>query len=79
MAGTIRHASRRANNIAADGRDGYLLLVNNGDTILNGTQIGRDYSVGKGEAALVSASEALQMAALRKECLGERGGPPLGA
>ena len=61
MAGTIRHASRKASNIAADGRDGYLLLVNNGDTILNGTQIGRDYQVGKGEAALVSASEALQM------------------
>lgn len=61
MAGTIKHASRRASNIAADGRDGYLLLVNNGDTILSGTQVGRDYHVGKGEAALVSASEALQM------------------
>lgn len=61
MAGTIRHASRKASNIAADGRDGYLLLVNNGDTVLSGTQIGRDYHVGKGEAALVSASEALQM------------------
>jgi len=61
MAGTIRHASRKASNIAADGRDGYLLLVNNGDTVLSGTQIGRDYRVGKGQAALVSASEALQM------------------
>ncbi len=48
-------------NIAADGRDGYLLLINNGDTVLRGAQIGRDYSVGKGEAALVSASEGLQM------------------
>ncbi|RUU02094.1 AraC family transcriptional regulator [Mesorhizobium sp. USDA-HM6] len=61
MAGTIRHASRKASNIAADSRDGYLLLVNNGDTILSGAQVGRDYHVGKGEAALVSASEALQM------------------
>lgn len=61
MAGTIRHASRKASNIAADGRDGYLLLVNNGDTILSGAQVGRDYHVGKGQAALVSASEALQM------------------
>lgn len=61
MAGTIRHASRKASNIAADGRDGYLLLVNNGDTILSGTQVGRDYHVGKGQGALVSASEALQM------------------
>ncbi len=61
MAGTIRHASRKASNIAADGRDGYLLLINNGDTVLRGAQIGRDYSVGRGEAALVSASEGLQM------------------
>ncbi|WP_378952628.1 helix-turn-helix transcriptional regulator [Mesorhizobium sp. ANAO-SY3R2] len=35
--------------------------VNNGDTMLSGTQVGRDYSVSKGEAALVSASEALKM------------------
>lgn len=61
MAGTIKHASRKARNIADDGRDGYLLLVNNGDTQLSGTQVGRDYSIGKGEAALVSASEALKM------------------
>jgi AraC-like DNA-binding protein len=61
MAGTIKHASRKARNIADDGRDGYLLLVNNGDTLLSGTQVGRDYSIGKGEAALVSASEALKM------------------
>lgn len=61
MAGTIQHASRKERNIADDGRDGYLLLVNNGDTLLSGAQVGRDYSVGKGEAALVSASEALEM------------------
>ncbi|TPI55838.1 helix-turn-helix domain-containing protein [Mesorhizobium sp. B3-1-7] len=61
MAGTIRHASRKARNIADDGRDGYLLLINHGDTRLSGAQAGRDYSVGKGEAALVSASEALEM------------------
>lgn len=61
MAGTIQHASRKTRNIAEDGRDGYLLLVNNGDTPLIGAQAGRDYSVGKGEAALVSASEALEM------------------
>lgn len=61
MAGTIKNATRRASNIADDGRDGYLLLVNNGDTILSGAQVGRDYSVGKGEGALVSASEALKM------------------
>lgn len=61
MAGTIQHASRKERNIADDGRDGYLLLVNNGGTLLSGAQVGRDYSVGKGEAALVSASEALEM------------------
>jgi AraC-like DNA-binding protein len=61
MAGTIQHASRKARNIADDGRDGYLLLINNGDTRLSGVQAGRDYSVGKNEAALVSASEALEM------------------
>ncbi|WP_245235441.1 AraC family transcriptional regulator [Mesorhizobium erdmanii] len=61
MAGTIQHASRKTRNIADDGRDGYLLLINNGDTRLSGAQVGRDYSVGKGEAALVSASEALEM------------------
>ncbi|OBQ75401.1 AraC family transcriptional regulator [Mesorhizobium erdmanii] len=61
MAGTIQHASRKTRNIADDGRDGYLLLINNGDTRLSGAQIGRDYSVAKGEAALVSASEALEM------------------
>jgi AraC-like DNA-binding protein len=61
MAGTIKHATRKARNIADDGRDGYLLLVNNGNAILSGTQVGRDYSVGKGEAALVSASEPLKM------------------
>ncbi len=61
MAGTIQHASRKARNIADDGRDGYLLLINNGDTRLSGAQAGRDYSVGRGEAALVSASEALEM------------------
>lgn len=61
MAGTIKRASRKARNIADDGRDGYLLLVNTGDTTLSGAQVGRDYSVGRGEAALVSASEPLQM------------------
>jgi AraC-like DNA-binding protein len=61
MAGTIKHATRKASNIAEDSRDGYLLLVNNGDTMLSGAQMGRDYSIGNGEAALVSASEALKM------------------
>ncbi|QCI67186.1 AraC family transcriptional regulator [Phreatobacter stygius] len=61
MAGTIKHATRKARNIADDGRDGYLLLVNCGDTILSGAQVGRDYSVRRGEAALVSASEPLKM------------------
>ncbi|TPI12746.1 helix-turn-helix domain-containing protein [Mesorhizobium sp. B4-1-3] len=61
MAGTIQHASRKARNIAEDSRDGYLLLINHGDTKLSGVQVGRDYSVGNGEAALVSASEALEM------------------
>jgi AraC-like DNA-binding protein len=61
MAGSIKHARRNARNIAADGRDGYLLLVNTGDTTLSGVQVGREYSVGQGEAALVSASEPLEM------------------
>jgi len=59
MAGTIKQANRQARNIADDGRDGYLLLVNRGDTVLAGTQVGRDYSVGLGQAALVSAAEPL--------------------
>ena len=61
MAGTIKRANRQARNIADDGRDGYLLLVNRGDTVLAGTQVGRDYSVGFGQAALVSAAEPLKM------------------
>lgn len=61
MAGTIKQANRQAGNIADDGRDGYLLLVNRGDTALAGTQVGRDYSVGPGQAALVSAAEPLKM------------------
>lgn len=61
MAGTIQRASRKSSNIAADGRDGYLLLVNRGATALSGAQAGRAYSVGNGEAALVSASEPLEM------------------
>ena len=33
MAGTIRQATRKARNIAADGNDGYLLLINKADTV----------------------------------------------
>jgi AraC-like DNA-binding protein len=61
MSGTIKHATRRASNIAEDGRDGYLLLVNAGETTLSGVQVGREFSVGCGEAALVSAAEPLRM------------------
>ncbi|WP_292241061.1 AraC family transcriptional regulator [Mesorhizobium sp.] len=61
MSGTIRHATRKASNIADDGNDGYLLLINKADTLLSGTQAGREYSVGQGEAVLVTASEALKM------------------
>jgi len=62
MSGTIKHASRTARHIAKDGRDGHLLLVNLGDAALTGVQMGRDYSLGRGEAVLVSASEPLTMA-----------------
>ena len=61
MAGTIKHANRQARNIADDGRDGYLLLVNQADTVLAGVQARRDYGVGLGEAVLLSASEPLKM------------------
>ncbi|MEZ2329776.1 helix-turn-helix transcriptional regulator [Mesorhizobium sp. RCC_202] len=61
MAGTIKHATRKASNIANDGNDGYLLLINTADTMLNGAQAGREYSIGQGEAALVTAAEALKM------------------
>jgi AraC-like DNA-binding protein len=61
MAGTIKHATRKTSNIADDGNDGYLLLINRADTVLTGAQAGREYSVGRGEAALVTAAEALKM------------------
>jgi AraC-like DNA-binding protein len=37
------------------------LLINKADTELTGGQVGRDYAVGRGEAALVTASEPLKM------------------
>lgn len=61
MSGTIKHATRKASNIADDGNDRYLLLINKSDTLLTGAQVGRDYGVGQGEAVLVTASEALKM------------------
>lgn len=61
MAGTIKRANRTARHIASDGRDGHLLLVNYGSDALSGVQMGREYSLGRGEAALVSASEPLTM------------------
>ncbi|MDX8503548.1 helix-turn-helix transcriptional regulator [Mesorhizobium sp. VK4C] len=61
MSGTIKHATRKASNIADDDNDGYLLLINKADTVLAGAQVGREYGVGKGEAVLVTASEALKM------------------
>lgn len=61
MAGTIKHATRKASNISDDGNDGYLLLINKADTLLTGLQVGREYAVGQGEAALVTASESLKM------------------
>ncbi|WP_245445559.1 hypothetical protein [Mesorhizobium kowhaii] len=61
MSGTIKHATRKASNIADDDNDGYLLLINKADTVLAGTQVGRDYGVGQGEAALVTAAEPLKM------------------
>ena len=61
MSGTIKHATRKASNIAQDDNDGYLLLINKADTVLSGAQVGREYGVGRGEAVLVTASEALKM------------------
>ncbi|WP_441232133.1 AraC family transcriptional regulator [Tardiphaga sp. 215_C5_N2_1] len=61
MAGTIRQATRKERNIADDSNDSYLLLINKAGTELTGGQVGRDYAVGRGEAALVTASEPLQM------------------
>ncbi|TPM34380.1 helix-turn-helix domain-containing protein [Mesorhizobium sp. B2-3-5] len=61
MSGTIKHATRKASNIAEDDNDGYLLLINKADTVLSGAQVGREYGIGQGEAVLVTASEALKM------------------
>lgn len=61
MAGTIKQSNRQARNVADDGHDGYLLFVNRGGTVLAGTQVGRDYTIGPGQAALVSASEPSRM------------------
>ncbi|BCW87529.1 Transcriptional activator NphR [Alphaproteobacteria bacterium SO-S41] len=61
MAGTIKQANRQSKNIASDGRDGYLLLVNKSGSELRGGQVGREYGIGLGEAALVSAAEPLKM------------------
>ncbi|TPI53740.1 MULTISPECIES: AraC family transcriptional regulator [unclassified Mesorhizobium] len=61
MSGTIKQATRKASNIAEDDNDGYLLLINKADTLLSGVQVGREYAVGRGEAVLVTASEALKM------------------
>lgn len=61
MAGTIKRATRKARNIADDVNDSYLLLINKADTALTGVQVGREYVVGRGEAALVTASESLVM------------------
>jgi AraC-like DNA-binding protein len=61
MSGTIKQATRKSRNIADDGNDSYLLLINKAGTELAGGQVGRDYSVGRGEAALVTASEPLTM------------------
>lgn len=61
MAGTIKTATRVNRNIAEDQNDSYLLLVNKAQTALAGKQFGRDYAVGRGEAALVSAAEPLKM------------------
>ena len=61
MAGTIQRATRGASNIADDSNDGYLLLINKADTALTGGQVGREYAIGRGEAALVTASESLKM------------------
>ncbi|MGX7873784.1 hypothetical protein ACVDG5_014395 [Mesorhizobium sp. ORM6] len=47
MSGTIKHASRKASNIAEDDNDGYLLLINKADTVLSGAQAGREYGVGQ--------------------------------
>jgi AraC-like DNA-binding protein len=68
MAGTIKQSNRQARNVADDGHDGYLLFVNRGDTMLTGTQVGRDYRIGPGQAALVSASEPLKMIGGDRNC-----------
>ncbi|QPC86955.1 helix-turn-helix domain-containing protein [Mesorhizobium sp. NBSH29] len=62
MSGSIKRASRQATNVSADGRDGYLLLINKSGFELRGSQVGRDYGIGLDSGALVSASEPLVMA-----------------
>ena len=61
MKGAIRQASRTSQHIGKDGRDCHLLLVNLGANALNGSQMGREYSLVQGEAALVSATEPFSM------------------
>lgn len=61
MSGTIRQATRQSRHVAADGNDAYLLLINKGATPLVGSQAGREYGIGRGDGALVSAAEPLSM------------------
>jgi AraC-like DNA-binding protein len=61
MAGTIKQANRQRHHIAADGRDAYLLLINKGENALAGMQAGREYTISRGQGALVAAAEPLKM------------------
>jgi AraC-like DNA-binding protein len=57
--GTIRTARRTARNIVDDGHNAHrhVLLVNLGNEALDGVQIGREFSLARGEATLISVSE----------------------
>jgi AraC-like DNA-binding protein len=59
ISGTIKTANRTARHIVKDGlyAHRHLLLVNLGNEAIDGVQIGREYSLARGEAALISASE----------------------
>jgi len=63
IASTIKTAHRTARHVADDRLDAnyHLLLVNSGNDALDGVQIGREYRLARGEAALMSMSEPFTM------------------
>lgn len=60
---TIRNIGRSSADIAADGRDTVLLMINSGSTMLRVSQHGRDVDFAAGEAVLFDQAEPSDLAA----------------